>query len=247
MMTAGTLHNQSNLRQSAEPAVRQLAAITVAGAWSGLLVGGIGGRFAMFILARANPQAAGVESDDGFVMGTFTMSGTANLLMVGMFLGVLGGGVYFLLRGLRIGPRWFEILSMSGAAGVVIGSMLIHTDGIDFILLKPAYLPIAMFVAVPAIFVVFLTVLVERWMAPDGWFMRAPRTKLLACLLLWIPLAPVLMILVLGWMVGASLRQVPLVRDWLRRPLLPWTARLALTAFFVERLLALTSDVMALT
>ena len=119
MMAAPTLHDQSNWQQSVEPAARQLAAITAACALSGLLVGGIGGRFAMSILARANPKATGVESDDGFVMGTATMSGTANLLMMGMFLGVLGDSVYFLLRGLGIGPRWFEILSMSGAAEVI--------------------------------------------------------------------------------------------------------------------------------
>lgn len=246
-MTASTLDHHSAWRQSVEPAARRLAAITAAGAFSGLLVGGIGGRFVMFILARANPKATGVESDDGFVMGQFTTSGTANLLVLGTFLGVLGGGVYFVLRGLRIGPRWFEILSMSGAAGVVIGSMLIHTDGVDFHLLKPAYLPIAMFIAIPGIFVVLLTVLVEQWVAPGGWFMQTSRRKLLVLLLLWIPLAPVLLILVVGWTVGANLRQVPAVRDWLRRPLLPWTARLALTAFFVERFLALTSDVSALT
>jgi hypothetical protein len=35
----------------------------------GLLVGGVGSRLAMMLLARLNPGIAGVTSDDGFIMG----------------------------------------------------------------------------------------------------------------------------------------------------------------------------------
>ena len=53
-------------RNSAERALRRLSAITLAGALLGLLVGGVGGRLAMMLLARLNPDATGVTSDDGF-------------------------------------------------------------------------------------------------------------------------------------------------------------------------------------
>ncbi|MBW3618942.1 MAG: hypothetical protein KY461_01745, partial [Actinobacteria bacterium] len=51
---------------------RRFAAISLAGALSGVLVGGVGGRLAMLLIARLNPQATGRISDDGFRMGTFT-------------------------------------------------------------------------------------------------------------------------------------------------------------------------------
>jgi len=224
-----------------------LAAVTAAGGLLGVIIGGVGGRLAMFVLAAVNPEAAGVESDDGFVMGRFTMSGTLNLLLLGVFAGVLGGGIYYVLRGLMIGPRWFGILSMSGGAAVVVGSMLVHSDGVDFTLLSPTYVPIAMFVAIPGFFVVILTLVAEPLLGPEAWFMRAPRPVAFAPLLLWIPLAPLLAAIVVGWVIGACLRQFESFQELLARPLLPWMARLALTVFFVERFLALTRDVTVLT
>ena len=59
-------------RASAEQAVRRLAVITAVGALRGLLVGGVGGvggRLAMMLLARLNPEGIGVTSDDGFRIG----------------------------------------------------------------------------------------------------------------------------------------------------------------------------------
>jgi hypothetical protein len=83
---------------SAELAARRMGAITAVGALLGLVVGGIGGRLAMMLLARLNPEATGVTSDDGFTMGQFTVSDTMNLLVLGTLLGVVGAGVYALLR-----------------------------------------------------------------------------------------------------------------------------------------------------
>ena len=59
----------------------------------------------MMLLARLNPQATGVVSDDRFVMGRFDLSNSLGLLLVGLLLGVFGAGIYALLRGLMIGPR----------------------------------------------------------------------------------------------------------------------------------------------
>ena len=81
-----------------ERAGRGFAVATAAGALSGLLVGGIVGRLAMMLLARLAPETTGVRSDDGFLIGQFTLSGTLNLLALGTLLGVLGGGIYFVVR-----------------------------------------------------------------------------------------------------------------------------------------------------
>jgi len=132
-------------RVQAERALRSLAAISVAGALAGVLVGGIGGRLAMMLLARLNPQVTGLTSDDGFIMGRFTVGNTLSLLAVGFGLGLFGAAVYAVLRGLMIGPRWFQVLSISVGPAVVVGEMLVHTDGVDFTLLEPAGLAIALF------------------------------------------------------------------------------------------------------
>ena len=65
----------------------------------------------------ARPDASGVTSDDGFVIGQITLSGSLNLaLIVGPLFGILGAGFYLACGGLAIGPRWFRLLSLSLAA-----------------------------------------------------------------------------------------------------------------------------------
>lgn len=155
-------------------ALLRLVVIVIAGALLGLLVGGVGGRLAMMLLAGLSPAATGVTSDDGFVMGQFTASGTLNLLMAGTFLGAVGGVFYALLRGLMIGPRWFQVLSVGGGPAVVVGSMLVHTDGVDFRLLQPTWLAIALFVAIPGVYAALLTVVSERVLRAVGLRSKAP-------------------------------------------------------------------------
>lgn len=158
-------------------ALLRLVVIVIVGALLGLLVGGVGGRLAMMLLAGLSPEATGVESDDGFVMGQFTASGTLSLLAAGTFLGAIGGVFYALLRGLMIGPRWFQVLSVGGGPAVVVGSMLVHTDGVDFRLLQPAWLAIGLFVAIPGVYAALLTLLAERVLRRGGRFSKAPARR----------------------------------------------------------------------
>jgi hypothetical protein len=137
----------------------------VAGALTGVLVGGVGGRLAMMLLARLDPQATGVRGDDGFIIGRFTVGGTLSLLVVGSGLGLLGAASYAVLRALMIGPRWFQVLSISMGPAVVVGQMLVHTDGVDFTPLEPAGLAIVLFVLIPGVYVVLLTMRAKRWTA----------------------------------------------------------------------------------
>lgn len=130
-MTLFAVRPQQAWAAAAGSATRQLAAVTAAGGLLGLLVGGVGGRLAMLLLARLNPDATGLVSDDRFIIGQLTTE-SLNLLVDGTLLGVLGGGIYFVLRGLMIGPRWFQVLSISVGPAVVMGSQIVHTNGVDF-------------------------------------------------------------------------------------------------------------------
>ncbi|MEO6144273.1 MAG: hypothetical protein ABIP19_09870 [Dermatophilaceae bacterium] len=227
--------------------MRRLAVATAAGAFCGLLVGGIGGRLAMLLLARLAPETTGRISDDGFFIGQFTVSGTLNLLAVCTIIGVLGGGVYLLTRGLMIGPRWFQVLSISIGPAAVVGAVLVHPEGVDFTLLRPTWLAITLFVAIPGFYAALLTVIGERWLRTDGRFLLAPRRVAFVPLILWLPLAPVLLLGVLGWVAVELLRRHPGSRALVESPLVPWLIRLSLIFIFVFSLTDLVRDVAALT
>lgn len=232
-------------RTSAEDALRRLATLSAAGALLGLVVAGVGSRLAMLLLARLNPQATGRQSDDDFTMGQFTVGNTVNLLVVTTVLGVLGAGVYAALRGLRTGVTWFDVLALSVGPGVVVGAVIVHTDGVDFRLLDPPLLAIALFVAVPAGYAGALAVLAERWLRSEG--TRARRWWTLTPLVLWIPLAPMFAVLALGWAAREGVRRTPAGAATLGHPAAVWTARAALVALFALGLADLTRDTVELT
>lgn len=147
---------------------KRLGIGVLAGAVSGFVVGGLGGRLFMFVLAELNPEESGVLTDDGVPIGQFTVSGTLNLLVITTVIGVIGGLVFLALRGLRFGPRWFRVLSMPVGATMVVGSMLVHSEGVDFTLLQPVELGVAMTLAVPFLYTLLVAFLADRWIGDDG-------------------------------------------------------------------------------
>lgn len=171
----------------------RFAVIVALGLGLGVLVGGVVGRLMMFLLVRLNPENVGSVSDDGFVMGQFTVSGSLNLLLVGGFLGTVGGVVYAGARHLTFGPAWFRVVSVTLGAGLPIGASIVSTEGVDFTLLSPPELAVAMFVGIPALYGLLLAVVTERLVAPSAaswgdleparWLMRAGATLVLAAAL----------------------------------------------------------------
>ncbi|MCW2766338.1 MAG: hypothetical protein JWO11_2297 [Nocardioides sp.] len=228
------------VREELAPAARRLARISLLGVLVGALVGGVLSRLAMLLLARLNDAATGRVSDDGFVMGRFTLSGSANLLLTGAALGLLGAGFYFALRGLMVGPRWFRLLSISLGPAVVLGSQLVHTDGVDFTLLQPAWLAIAVFVALPGVYAALLSVLAEAVIARDDRW--TSRWWTVAGLLVWLPLAPVLAVLVAGRLALVGAHRVPSLRALVGSSVVAWVARGALTVLFVVALILLVDE-----
>jgi hypothetical protein len=162
----------------------RLWVLVVAGIPTGVLVAGLGSRMAMLVLRLTSPDSVvGVTSDDGFEIGRVTLGGTYNLLILGAGVGVIGAGAYRAVRPWLLGPVWFRRLTVAAGSGAVVGSMLIHADGIDFRTLKPMWLAVGLFVALPAVFGAVIGIVVDRVSAiavPSGWRRWAVATVLVA-------------------------------------------------------------------
>jgi hypothetical protein len=120
-----------------------------AGGLGGALVGGVGGRLAMFVLRLTSDSfVRGVESDDGFIIGRFNLMDTLELVLATTIMGavvgvlVIAGRPFFPWRGM-----WLAWAAVGGAIG---GGIIVHTDGVDFVVLEPAWLAVLMFIAIPA-------------------------------------------------------------------------------------------------
>ncbi len=238
---AGGDRTEARWRDAALVAARRLAAITAAGVLLGVLVGGVGGRLAMMLLAVTNPGMGGLSSDDGFMIGRFTLVGSLNLLLVGGLLGALGAVVYAALRGLVVGPTWFRVVSVGVGPAVVVGEQLVHTDGVDFRLLGNAWLGIGLFVLIPGVYAALLTLLAERWLAVDGSFARGRVGIALLPLVALVPLAPLAAGLALAWLALEALRRrhggtVP------GASVAAWAGRGALVVVFVVALVRLVDE-----
>ena len=154
-----------------------------AGAWAGLLVGGIGGRLAMFILRRtSDPSVNGIESDDGFTIGQFS-SATIFLLAVTTVLGMVVGLVVTAARSQLRGHIGFVLIVLAG--GTVGGAAIIKPKGVDFNLLEPLPLACVMFILIPLAATALTLVFAARWRL---WWWRDRRRTAIAMLPLLIAL-----------------------------------------------------------
>lgn len=131
------------------------------GAIAGFLIGGVGGRLGMLLLRSTSPDLVlGLQSDDGFEIGVVTLK-TMNLILAMTAAGAVNGVLYAALRRsisrrLRL-PLWALFAAAAGGATVV------HEQGVDFTLIEPVVLAVALFVALPGLAAALVVVLVERW------------------------------------------------------------------------------------
>jgi hypothetical protein len=160
--------------------LERLRVIVVAGISTGAVVAGLGGRLAMLLLRlTSDDRVDGVKSDDGFTIGEVTLAGTYNLLMLGAAIGLIGAVAYLAVAPWLIGPGWFRRATVAAGSGAVVGSMLVHADGVDFTLLEPTWFAIGLFVALPALFGLAIGVAVDRVAAPGSWTVRGRRRWIL--------------------------------------------------------------------
>jgi hypothetical protein len=149
-----------------------LAAGVTGGFVPGVLIGGVGGRVAMFVLRlTSDPALNGATTDDGFTIGRVSAE-SLFLLGVTAGLGILGGLLYLIVRGWIPEPR--RVVLMSAFFGLVGGGSLLRPHGIDFTVLSPLPLAVAMFVAIPAAYGAAMAWLTERLLGEDSILRRRP-------------------------------------------------------------------------
>jgi hypothetical protein len=178
------------------------------GVTTGVVVVGAGSRLAMLLLRfTSSDRVRGVTSDDGFIIGRFTLGGTYNLLVIGAAVGVVGAAAYQAVAPWLLGPTWFRRFTVAAASGAVVGSMLVQSDGIDFRILKPLWLAIGLFVALPALFGAAIAVIVDRFaQVPLGSGLRPWLWPML--LLAAFPFAiPLVGILTVALVIGVGVRR----------------------------------------
>ena len=127
----------------------------------------------MMLLRLTSPDAVrGVQSDDDFTIGRFTLAGTYNLLVLGAVVGIIGVAAYQWVRPWLLGPWWFRRLTIGLGSAAVVGSLLVHADGIDFTVLEPTWLAIGLFIALPGLFGLTIGPVVDRVERPGSWTAR---------------------------------------------------------------------------
>jgi len=217
----------------------------LAGIWLGALVGGVGGRLAMLVLRLLSPDSVnGVVSDDGFLIGEVTLSGTYSLVAVGAVFGVIGASAYRWVDHWLIGPGWFRQVTAALGAGAVVGSMLVHADGVDFQLLRPLWLAIAFFVLIPAVFGFFIGPLEQVLARPDAWVNRGRRGWIVPIVSIMAvpPLVFVVAIVSALRLLAAAIRQDPSSHPVRDNPKYCFLVRGAWLAIAVLGLVSLVGD-----
>jgi hypothetical protein len=143
-------------------AARALASGMLPGLVVGVVVGGLGSRRAMRIMAMASPAARGFTTDFGATVGEITAGGTLFLLILGGLLGMIGGIVYVAIRGVLPWRGWLGGLAFGVVLLALFGRLLVVPDNPDFVILSPAGLAVAMFSALPVVFGLGFVPLAER-------------------------------------------------------------------------------------
>ena len=230
-----------------ERAVDLLRVTLIAGGALGFVVGGVGGRVAMFVLRLTSPDSVrGLQSDDGFVIGRVTLGGTLGLLALGTIVGIIGALGYRLVAPSLIGPTWLRRVTAAAGAGAVVGSMLVHADGVDFTVLEPTWLAIVLFVAIPAVFGALIGPVLERADRPDAWINRGTwrRRSLPLVVLLFVPVfIPVAVVAVLAMIGFARTQRVSALHALRRSPIARRVVRTLWLGIALLGVAALVSDV----
>lgn len=234
--------DQRSFRERATSIYSRALLGAAAGGAGGMLVGGVGGRLAMLLLRFTSPDyIRGLESDDGFEMGVITLA-TFNLIATTAFLGALAG--IFVVIALTYMPWSWAPWAWAIPGATVGGAALVHADGIDFSLLQPHWLAVALFVAIPAVGLVSIALCIRLW--ERWWWSDRPRTAIAAlCALPIVILFPLGLAVVVGGAFWAALSGHDAVRLLPRTRLAQRSATVVFAAVSLAFVPMLVDDVLS--
>jgi hypothetical protein len=199
---------------------------------------------ARHVRAAADLRSVVARSGDGRWLHHGQISGaTLFLLIVTSVLGVLAGVLYLAVR------TWFPLRRRAALAGIfggiVGGALLIRPGGTDFTLVDPLPLAIVMFVALPAICDVVMSLLVERLLREDSGFSRSRSWFVGLIPLIALAFLGPLGLGVLAVLIGlwAIHRWTPRVASLWRSVPVMWIGRAGLLAVTALSLVALVRDI----
>lgn len=197
-----------------------------AGGLGGLLIGGVGGRLAMFFLRLTSDDSVrGLESDDGFIIGRFGLEDTASLLIVTAVLGAIVGLI--MVAGRPFLPRRGMPIAWALAGATAGSAIIIQQDGIDFTALGPHWFAVALFVLIPGLgagVIAWLTEFYTRFWSRRRWLSAFAAIAALPSVVFPVGVAASLIVGV-PWAVAMRSRRLRSLPDW--RP-----ARLAAVIVF---------------
>ena len=127
----------------------------------GGVVAGLGARLIMFVVRVVNPSFNGGVTHNGVVNGQWTSSGTMAIVVEALFLGILGGWVYFLLRPLLVGPTLARGVEFGALLLVVFGSVVLDGD-YEFTRFVPAWQSVSAFAALYVLYGVVVALIGDR-------------------------------------------------------------------------------------
>jgi len=218
----------------------RFGAAALAGMSAGFLVGGLGGRLAMFLLRLLSSDAVvGIQSDDDFTIGQVS-SASIFLFLITTLLGTVLAFAYLLVR--RWLPDGHRPLQSAIFFGVVGGAAVIKPDGVDFNLLDPLWLAVLLFVALPAAYGWCMAAMVEGLIARPGAYRKAR----VAAIVLFVAIGFFGILALAIAMVGGVLillgRQWPALAAGVTHPLPTWTVRIGLLVIVAVQGVELVSD-----
>ena len=154
--------------------LRTLGSGVLAGMIVGVLIGGAGSRLAMFISGqvylRQHPGGVIITESSGQTVGSFSWSGTFDLLVEGMFSGAVGGLLYVAIRRWLPGSARWHGAAFGLFLLLVAGSMTISSANRDFSRIGSAWINVGMFAMLFLLFGILVAPITERI---DRWFTPA--------------------------------------------------------------------------
>ena len=222
---------------SAQRFLWYLNLVVVSGIASGLVASGAGGRLAMRLLAvTAGDQAQGQITEAEEVVGRITVGGTIGfIIFVGLFGGLVVGGLYMLLR------RWLPPARLGAMAFAAFLLLVFATriepmraDNPDFGLVGPGWLALLTFSALALFHALVLAAIAGRLSRSLPLVSRDGRTVAVYLpLLLLVFAGPFFLVILAGAALATVVLQQPAFGAWWRSATVVTVGRVVLAAVTV--------------